>query len=197
MNLPLEARRCLLYSEPAEHEIASYTLPVLESAARGRDTRLIAPNRVLMICKYSYIGTQSVRSINIIVNIRANGGGRGSARRRRGARIDSRPRDTLYLSSHRCPLAGLTKKEIGFADFDPFVFGQRPAMRAGAEKCEGALIGRPGPAPAQPGAAREPPPLSSRAVAATHADLFGFPLFINLIKLNLTLRCRCCDASAY
>lgn len=64
-----------------------------------------------------------------------------------GELIDSRPRDTVYLSSHRCPLAGLTKKEIGFADFDPFVFGQRPAMRAGAEKCEGALIGRAGPAP--------------------------------------------------
>lgn len=64
-----------------------------------------------------------------------------------GELIDSRPRDTLYLSSHRCPLAGPTKKEIGFADFDPFVFGQRPAMRAGAEKCEGALIGHAGPAP--------------------------------------------------
>ncbi|CAG5056567.1 unnamed protein product [Parnassius apollo] len=72
--------------------------------------------------------------------------------RRGGALIDSRPRDTLYLSSHRCPLAGLTKKEIGFADFDPFVFGQRPAMRAGAEKCEGALIGRAWSAPRPPAA---------------------------------------------
>lgn len=66
------------------------------------------------------------------------GGGAG-----RGA-IDPRPRDTLYLSSHRSLPAGRTKKEIGFADFDPFVFGQRPA---GAEKSEGALIGRPGSAP--------------------------------------------------
>lgn len=123
----------------------------------------------------------------------AGGGGRrrqAAAGRRRerlvptaGPRfIDSRPRDTLYLSSHRCPFAGLTKKEIGFADFDPFVFGQRPAMRAGAEKCEGALIGRPGPAPRGPRSARKPPRLSSRAVAATHADLFGFPVIYKLNK---------------
>lgn len=68
----------------------------------------------------------------------AGGAGEGSAgvRGERGG-IDSRPRDTLYLSSHRCPPAGPTKKEIDFADFDPFVFGQRPAARAGAEKSEG------------------------------------------------------------
>lgn len=103
-------------------------------------------------------------------------GGRARARARAGGElIDSRPRDTVYLSSHRCPLAGLTKKEIDFADFDPFVFGQRPAMRAGAEKCEGALIGRAGPAPRAMQPPPQPPSLSSRAVAASYADLFGFP----------------------
>lgn len=90
--------------------------------------------------------------------------------------IDSRQRDTLYLSSHGSPFAGPTKKEIGFADFDPFVFGQRPATRAGAEKCEGALIGRAGPASRmQP---PTEPPLSSRAVVATHDVLFGFNIHI-------------------
>ncbi|CAH0726469.1 unnamed protein product, partial [Brenthis ino] len=73
-------------------------------------------------------------------------GGPAGARGARGS-LSIRARATLYLSSHRSPFAGPTKKEIGFADFDPFVFGQRPAMRAGAEKCEGALIGRAGPAP--------------------------------------------------
>ncbi|CAH2234887.1 jg3118 [Pararge aegeria aegeria] len=103
---------------------------------------------------------------------RGEGKGAQAAEGQRGARlIDSRPRDTLYLSSHRSPFAGPTKKEIGFADFDPFVFGQRPALRAGAEKCEGALIGCAGPAPrtacaprTQP--PRKPPRLSSRAVAS-------------------------------
>lgn len=120
----------------------------------------------------------------------AGGGGRRRARRerrRRRPRIDSRPRDTLYLSSHRCPFAGLTKKEIGFADFDPFVFGQRPAMRAGAEKCEGALIGRlAGPAPRS--LARQ----SLRAQfkggwrgISTHADLFGFPAIYKLHRCPL------------
>lgn len=56
-------------------------------------------------------------------------------------------------------------------------------MRAGAEKCEGALIGRAGPAPAP----RMQPPskplvLSSRAVAAPHADLFGFSVIFNMIR---------------
>ncbi|CAG9567433.1 unnamed protein product [Danaus chrysippus] len=95
------------------------------------------------------------------------GGRRGAQRGAAGAErgpvqvIDSRQRDTLYLSSHGSPLAGPTKKEIGFADFDPFVFGQRPATRAGAEKCEGALIGRAGPASRTQPAIE--PPLSSRA----------------------------------
>lgn len=74
------------------------------------------------------------------------GAGRGGG----GELIDSRPRDTVSLSSHRCPFAGPTKKEIGFAEFDPFVFGHGPAWRAGAEKCEGPLIGRRGPAPPPP-----------------------------------------------
>lgn len=91
----------------------------------------------------------------IIVNIRANGRrgggeeGRGDGERgggSAGGALSIRARATHYLSSHRSPSSHLTKKEIGFADFDPFVFGQRPAMRAGAEKCEGALIGRGGPA---------------------------------------------------
>lgn len=68
------------------------------------------------------------------------GGGGGRARRgagggadwRGGCLIDLRPREaSLYLSSHRCSTGERTKKEIGFADFDPFVFGQRPALRAG------------------------------------------------------------------
>lgn len=66
-------------------------------------------------------------------------GGRARAARvcaGRGA-VSIRARATVYLSSHRCPPAGPTKKEIDFADFDPFVFGQRPAARAGAEKSEG------------------------------------------------------------
>lgn len=99
--------------------------------------------------------------------------------------IDSRPRDTLYLSSHRCPFAGLTKKEIGFADFDPFVFGQRPAMRAGAEKCEGALIGRFCPAPARASRLARASAVQFKAGcrgSATHADLFGFPAIYKLNK---------------
>ncbi|CAK1549682.1 unnamed protein product [Leptosia nina] len=51
----------------------------------------------------------------------------------------------------------------------------RPALRAGAEKCEGALIGRPAPRPPlQPPAAASLAGLSSRAVVAQRADLFGF-----------------------
>lgn len=46
-------------------------------------------------------------------------------------------RATLYLSSHRSSTGERTKKEIGFADFDPFVFGQRPAMRAGYKNVKG------------------------------------------------------------
>lgn len=57
-------------------------------------------------------------------------------------------------------------------------------MRAGAEKCEGALIGRAGPAPAP----RMQPPskplvLSSRAVAAPHADLFWYLVIYNIIRI--------------
>lgn len=109
----------------------------------------------------------------------------------RGSLIDSRPRDTLYLSSHRCPFAGLTKKEIGFADFDPFVFGQRPAARAGAEKCEGALIGRPGSAPAprmQPPALREslPSAVQGRLPSRTPICL-GYP---SIYKLKRKCRRR-------
>ncbi|KAJ2944568.1 hypothetical protein O0L34_g3918 [Tuta absoluta] len=99
-----------------------------------------------------------------------------------GGLIDSRPRDTLYLSSHRCPLAGPTKKEIGFADFDPFVFGQRPAMRAGAEKCEGALIGQPGaprPRAAHPSAAK---PSTQFKGGCRHARRF---VWVSTIYSNL------------
>lgn len=78
-------------------------------------------------CHLAYHNTLYLRSpFNkiIIVNIRANG-------RRAGAVLSIRARATQYLSSHRCPLACPTKKEIGSADCDPFVFGQRPARGAG------------------------------------------------------------------
>ncbi|GBP38486.1 hypothetical protein EVAR_23693_1 [Eumeta japonica] len=106
----------------------------------------------------------------IIINTGANGrrrgggGGRGPGGQRGSGSslIDSRPRDTLYLSSHRCPLAGRTKKEIGFADFDPFVFGQRPAGGRGLKKARGAdwpsgpRPRHPRPAPLRPANAAQP-----------------------------------------
>lgn len=104
-----------------------------------------------------------------------------------GSLIDSRPRDTVSLSSHRCPLAGLTKKEIGFADFDPFVFGQRPALQAGAEKCEGPLIGRGGTAPR----ARAPSRRSLRPAqfkGGCRADCLGC-LFINPLAIWTIVGC--------
>lgn len=172
--------RCALDAVSVESaDCARWQSPVLSGVRRQSLARMFLQHRHL----------QPPFNKIIIVNIRANGrrperGAGGPAARRPGAGarlIDSRPRDTLYLSSHRSPLAGPTKKEIGFADFDPFVFGQRPAMRAGAEKCEGALIGRAGPAPPPRPAAlpppREPPRLSSRAVAASRAALFGFTIY--------------------
>lgn len=113
----------------------------------------------------------------------AGGGGRGRGARGGAAGGGYRfapARHIVSLSSHRCPLAGPTKKEIGFADFDPFVFGQRPALRAGAEKCEGPLIGRRGPAPR----ARAPPAAASAAQfkGGCRAGCLG-RLFINLLEI--------------
>ncbi|VVC97280.1 unnamed protein product [Leptidea sinapis] len=124
-------------------------------------------------------------------------GGRRAARGVRGPRgtgpggagrgvelIDSRARCTEYLSSHRSTSASFTKKEIGFADFDPFVFGQRPAMRAGAEKCEGALIGRAGSAPL----ALEPSECRVRRTSARHSQaLSSRPVVVHCMRV-LTIR---------
>lgn len=140
-----------------------------------------------MICKYSYIGTQE-RPFNKY-NSKHGGNGRCGRERRaaEGRTLSIRARATLYLSSHRSPFAGLTKKEIGFADFDPFVFGQRPAMRAGAEKCEGALIGRLSPAPARRSLPRESLRASVQGRLPRRTPIcLGSRLFINLIKALFT-----------